>query len=139
MYMRSCVNTDHRYCTSRKKDEQGGENQPDADVKKQQRDNRDQKQHKFPRERNIVDVIQNTKNTTSTRPKLMSACTFLENRNRYFGTFILVKMGALSMSDVIPWPDDSLKYEKIKVSTKQVSGIVFHCLTEKLRKYNMHD
>ena len=37
------------------KDKQGGENQPHADVKKHQRKDGDQQQHKFPRECNIVD------------------------------------------------------------------------------------
>ena len=37
------------------KDKQGGENQPHANIEQQQRGNRDQQQHKFPRERNAVD------------------------------------------------------------------------------------
>ena len=35
-------------------------------------------------------------------PKLISVCRFLESRNKNFGTFTLVKMEALLISDVIP-------------------------------------
>lgn len=62
----------------------------------------------------IWSKIQNRKNTHSDSPKLMSVCTFLENRNKYLGMFTLVKIAALPMREVIPWIVDSLKQEKIK-------------------------
>ena len=52
---------------------------------------------------------QNTKKMHSVRLKLISVCTFLENRNRYLGMLTLVKMAALFTRDVIPWDVDSLK------------------------------
>ena len=114
IYIRSCVNTDHRYCTSRKKTNRAERISPTPMLKSISEKMGISSSTNF-HVNATLSMIQNTKNTTSTRPKLMSACTFLENRNRYLGTFILVKMGALSMSDVIPWPDDSLKYEKSKL------------------------
>ena len=58
---------------------------------------------------------QNNTNTTMVRPKLISACTFLENKNKYFGTLTLVKIPALLIRDCMPCPVDSLKKEKIRL------------------------
>lgn len=44
--------------------------------------------------------------------KLIREETFLENRNKYFGTFTLVNISALSKRDVIPSFVDSLKNVK---------------------------
>ena len=57
----------------------------------------------------MLSMMQNTKNTHSVMPKLISVCTFLENRNRYLGTLTLVKMDALPIRDIMPWDVDSLK------------------------------
>lgn len=51
------------------------------------------------------------KKTTSVRPKLMREETLRESRNRYFGTFTLVKIPALAMREPIPPEVASLKYE----------------------------
>ena len=52
---------------------------------------------------------QNTQNTHRVRPKLMRVWTFFDRRNRYLGTFTLVKMPALPISEPIPWEVASLK------------------------------
>ena len=57
----------------------------------------------------MLSMMQNAKNTHSVMPKLISVCTFLENRNRYLGTLTLVKMDALPIRDIMPWDVDSLK------------------------------
>ena len=42
------------------------------------------------------------KNTERVRPKLIREETFLENKNRYFGTFIFEKISAFASKDPIP-------------------------------------
>ena len=54
-------------------------------------------------------IAANRKNITNVSPKLISDDMFLENRNRYLGTFILVNIPLLAISDCIPVLVDSLK------------------------------
>ena len=50
-------------------------------------------------------------NITKVNPKLISDETDLENKNKYLGTFIFVKMFAFANKDVIPPVVASLKNE----------------------------
>ena len=63
-------------------------------------------------EKAIPSMIQKTKNTTSVKPKLISAETFLEKRKRYFGTLILVIIPEFASNEPIPPFVESVKYEK---------------------------
>ena len=56
-----------------------------------------------------------TKKTAKIRPKFINDCTFLDKRNRYFGTFTLVKIPALPMIVPIPPLVASVKKENIKI------------------------
>ena len=56
-------------------------------------------------------IMQKMKNTARVSPKFMSEETFFENKKRYFGTFIFVKMLAFARSDPIPPFVESVKKE----------------------------
>ena len=48
-------------------------------------------------------IMQKKKNTIRQSPKLNKADTFFENRNRYFGTLILVSIEELSRRLFMPF------------------------------------
>ena len=50
-----------------------------------------------------------TKKRQSDNPKLISEDTFLENKNKYFGTFTFVNIPELLSNATIPVDVDSLK------------------------------
>jgi len=52
---------------------------------------------------------QSMKNGIKVKEKLIRVWAFFARRNRYFGTLIFEKIGALSSRTVIPWVEDSLK------------------------------
>ena len=54
------------------------------------------------------------KNIINVSPKLMIEETFLDNKKIYLGTFTLLKIPALAISEFIPLFVDSLKYENNK-------------------------
>ena len=54
-------------------------------------------------------MIQKMRNTRNVSPKLISEEIFLENRKRYFGTFILVNIDAFERREDIPPLVASLK------------------------------
>jgi hypothetical protein len=56
-------------------------------------------------------ITQKSKNTKNVNPKFIRDEIFLENKKRYFGTFIFENIDALSNSDDIPVPVASLKKE----------------------------
>jgi hypothetical protein len=56
-----------------------------------------------------LSIMQKRRNTKNVKPKLISADIFFENRKRYFGTFILVKISALEIRADIPPLVASLK------------------------------
>ena len=113
-YINSCVKIDHKYCTSRKKTNRADRINPMPMLNRSKERIGTSSSINF--QVNVIPSMrQKIKNTTSTNPKLMSACTFFEKRNRYLGTFTFVKIAAFPMSEVMPWLVDSLKYEKIKL------------------------
>ena len=61
----------------------------------------------------IPSIAQKIMKIINVRPKFMREDMFLENRNRYFGTLIFVKIPAFAKRDPIPPLVDSLKNEKI--------------------------
>jgi hypothetical protein len=63
--------------------------------------------------------MQKMKNTARVRPKLISEDTFLENRNRYFGTFIFVKIAEFAIRLPIPPPVASEKKLNIMFPQKR--------------------
>ena len=54
-------------------------------------------------------IMQKRRKTTKVRAKFISEETLREKTNRYFGTFIFVKMAEFDKSEDIPPPEDSLK------------------------------
>jgi hypothetical protein len=63
--------------------------------------------------------MQNKKNNISVIPKLIREEMFRENRKRYFGTLIFVKIGAFAKSEPIPPLVESLKKEKMMFPQKR--------------------
>lgn len=120
------------------KDKQGGENQPHANIEQQQRDNRDQKQHKFPRKCNIVD---NTKHEEHDKHKAE-----IDERLHVFGKQEQI------LRDIYFCEDPRVSYQrrhalaggltkirKDKVAAEQIGGVVLHGAPEKLGKHHAHD
>ena len=64
-------------------------------------------------------IKQKMRKTTNVSEKFISDDTFFENRKRYFGTFTLENIEALSISDAIPEPVASLKNEKTMLPQKR--------------------
>ena len=61
----------------------------------------------------IPSAATNAKKMINVNPKLMRDETFCEKRNRYFGTFTLVKILAFPTKEFIPRLVASTKYEKM--------------------------
>ena len=59
------------------------------------------------------------KKIANVNPKLIRVDTFFENKNRYFGTLILLNIDALLINEFIPAVVDSLKYENNKLPQKR--------------------
>lgn len=107
-YIRSRVNTLHRYCISRKKTNIADKIIP-IPILNTTRQRMGMIREKNAQVNTIPSKMQNRKKTISVSPKLISVCRFFESRKRYFGTLILVKIFALLIREVIPWDVDSLK------------------------------
>jgi hypothetical protein len=56
-----------------------------------------------------------TKNMISVRAKLINEEMFFDNKKMYLGTFTLLKIPALAISEFIPLFVDSVKYETSKL------------------------
>ena len=70
--------------------------------------------------RNVIpSAAAKTKKTTRVKPKFITAETFWESKNRYFGTLILEKIWAFATSEFIPPLVDSLKYEFTRLPAKR--------------------
>ena len=108
IYIRSWVKTDQRYWMSRKKTKRAERTKPTPMLKTTRQQMGYSRQINF-HVKTILSSMQNTKNTPKVRPKLISVCTFLENKKRYFGTLTFVKIPALLINEVMPWLVDSLK------------------------------
>jgi hypothetical protein len=67
--------------------------------------------NKNEKDRLIPSNTQKMKKTRRVSPKLIAEDTLFENRNRYFGTLILVNIGAFSSNDPIVAPLESEKKE----------------------------
>jgi hypothetical protein len=67
----------------------------------------------------IPSKMQKIKNTASVNPKLIRAETFLENKNKYLGTFIFVKISAFPRSEPIPPLVESVK-NAVKFSNEKL-------------------
>ena len=108
MYIRSIVNTLHKYCMSRKKTNNADKISPTPILNKTKQQIGYNKKINF-HVKVMLSIIAKTKNTHNVSPKLISVWTFLENRNKYFGTFTFVKILAFPVKEVMPWLVDSLK------------------------------
>ena len=67
----------------------------------------------------IPSSTQKTMKTPRDKPKFIRDETFLENKNKYFGTFILVKIPEFARREPIPPPVESLKKEKTMFPQKR--------------------
>ena len=111
-YIRSCVNTLHKYCISRKNTKSAERMSPIPKLNIIMQKIGTNKRRKAG-VKVIVSIMQKMKKTISVSAKFISEETFREKRKRYFGTFIFVKISAFPRREPIPPFVESEKYEKI--------------------------
>lgn len=120
------------------KDKQGRENQPHADVKKHQRKDGDQQQHKLPCERNTVDEAEHEEHDEH-QAEIDKRLHVFGKQEQILWNVYFCKDPRVSYQRGHALAGGLAEIRKKQITTKQIGSIVFHRLTEKLRKYNMHD
>ena len=99
--MMSWVNIPHRYCMSRKNTNSAERIKPTPKLNTIRHPTGYTSSKNF-QVNGMPSIATKVKKISSVKPKLISDDTFWDSRNRYFGTFTLVKIPALPTREFIP-------------------------------------
>ena len=120
------------------KDKQGRKNQPHPNVKKHQRKDGDQQQHKLPRECNIVDDTEH-KEHDEHKAEIDERLHIFGKQEQILRNVYFCENSRVSYQRGHALAGGLAEIRKDQVAAEQIGGVVLHGAPEKLGKHHAHD
>ena len=121
-----------------KKDKQGRKNQPHPNVKKHQRKDGDQQQHKLPRECNIVDDTEHEEHDKH-KAEIDERLHVFGKQEQILWNVYFCKDPRVSYQRGHALAGGLAEIRKDQVAAEQIGGVVLHIAAEKLGKHQSHN